>query len=231
VQQFLSLRFLRSSKGEFTPHLIALCMFFTGASGLCAEYLLATVSAYIEDSSIVATTRVMGTMLCCMGLGAGLERYWGWKISLFEKLVLVECSLCLLCALAPTLLYQVSLIAENFFGAIQYTFIAAIALLIGLEIPLVINLLRSLNPEKADNLGYTLGMDYVGCGIGTVAFVILIGHYSLERIALLIASLNFSVVILVTTAFWLRLCPRGKALCAIVVTITTIGLLLKAFTL
>ncbi|MBF0369051.1 MAG: polyamine aminopropyltransferase [Magnetococcales bacterium] len=186
---------------RFATILLALSMFFTGASGLVAEFLLATVSTYILGSSIEQFSITFGVMLGFMGVGGWVQKFFS-DSRLIEKFILLEILLAWLTGFAPLAIYTAFGLLEDHFLLVQYFFIMGIGFLIGFEIPFVIRINEKYARTLKSNLAVVTAADYLGAFVFTFVWVYwFLGRFPLTEIGFLVAGINFFVAIITALYF------------------------------
>jgi len=183
--------------------LLALSMFFTGASGFIFECVLSTVATYILGNSIEQFSVTISLMLLMMGVAG----YWQKRLSdrhLVEKFLAVEVLLAMLGGFAPTAAYAAYATMENHFSLVQYFFVLAIGFLIGLEIPLVLRINRYYVPTLKSNIATVFSMDYIGSFIGALVWVyFFLKYFPLTETSFFVAGVNFFVAV-ITYLYFMR---------------------------
>lgn len=173
--------------------LLALTMFFTGASGLVNEYVLSTVSTYILGNSIEQFSITIALMLGFMGLGGWLQKFIPDEV-VVDRFITIEVLLALLGGFAPLAIYFGFAYMEDHFALIQYFFIISIGLMIGFEIPLIIRINEHYSKTLKSNLSLILGADYVGSLVGAFVWVyIFLPNFALPQISFMISGLNLFI--------------------------------------
>ena len=169
--------------------IIALSVFVLGGCGLAYEYTLSKISSDLLGNSARQWAIIIGVMMFFMGIGADLQKYLTKK--LFDKFIIFEVILGILGGFAPICILYAYGALHSYFVLIQYLFISAIGLLIGLEIPLLIRINESYVQGLKYNIGGILKMDYIGALFGALLWVfILIKHFSITETAMVLGILN-----------------------------------------
>ena len=153
-------------------------VFIAAICGLVYELIAGTLSSYLLGDTVTQFSLVIGLFLTAMGAGSFLSRYI--QTALFDWFVFVEISVGLIggmaalvgfAAFAYTELYQPALLA----------IVALVGILVGLEIPIVIRLLRDLTALRV-TLANVLSADYLGALVASVLFPFaLLPHLGLVR--------------------------------------------------
>ena len=188
---------------------------FMGVVAFCAiiyELLIADVLSYLLGDSVLYFSVTIGLFLSSMGIGS----YFSYKIAnqsseLLGKLVLIEFLLGALGGFSTTIIYYVAsfsiVISRTAYGSflgstiplhiISFIIIAAIGILVGLEIPLLTRFV-SKSSEMRYSLANVLAADYLGSFIGSIAFpILLLPNLGVIKASFLAGILNVATVFLI----------------------------------
>ncbi len=208
------LQILRQRLSGNESRVLYLAMLTMGASGLAFEYTLSKISGDILGNSVQQWAVIIGVMMFFMGIGSDVQKYVAEK-NLFDAFVFLETVLALAGALGPIVFIYIYGLFPFHFVLVQYFFIIAIGLIIGMEVPLVSRLNARFLPELRLNLAAVLKMDYIGALLGALAWIfLLVPNYELSRVAFLIAFFNWGVA-LISLYFFRRQVVRGRLLAAV----------------
>jgi spermidine synthase len=139
-------------------------------AGLVYELVMAAVASYVLGDSVKQFSIVIGVYLSALGLGAYLSRFVGHRLAL--TFVDVELAAALLGGLsAPGLFLAFSY--TNAFRLVLYSTVLAVGVLVGLELPLLIRILRQRLAFE-ELIAKALTYDYAGALIGSLAFSLLL---------------------------------------------------------
>jgi spermidine synthase len=156
------------------------------AAGLVYELIMGAVASYVLGDSVTQFSTVIGVYLFALGLGAYLSRYVTSRLS--ATFVDVELATALVGGLsAPGLLAAFGFTTA--FHAILYMTVLVVGALVGLELPLLIRILRT-EYEFDELIARALGVDYAGALVGSLAFSLLL----LPRLGLVHTSLVCGLV-------------------------------------
>ncbi len=209
---------------RFATVLLACSMFFTGASGLVSEFLLATVSTYILGSSIEQFSITFGVMMGLMGIGGWVQKFFT-DDRLIEKFIIIEILLAWLAGFSPIVMYTAFGLMEDHFTLVQYFFIMGIGFLIGFEIPFVIRINEKYAKTLKANLAVVTAADYLGAFVFTFVWVyFLLGRFPLTEIGFLVSGINFFVAIITFIYFVKQKLVSMKWTVFIVMTMTAVSL-------
>lgn len=182
--------------------LLGLSMFSTGAAGLVAEYVLATVSTYILGNSVEQFSIVIGLMLFMMGVAAWVQKHFSDR-GLITKFMLIEAALAVLVSIAPIAIYWAHGTMTAHYNLVHYFFVMTIGFLIGFEIPLIMRINKTYEEELKVNVSTVLSLDYLGGLVGALVWAwVLLRFFPLTEIAPIVAGFNF-VVAAITVGYFM----------------------------
>ncbi|MBP9112383.1 MAG: polyamine aminopropyltransferase [Polyangiaceae bacterium] len=166
-------------------------LFFTvlviATSGIVYELVAGAVASYVLGDSITQFSLVIGVYLSALGVGAYLSKFI--DKSLMRVFVEVELATALVGGLSAPLLF-LSFAYTRAFGVILYGIVLTVGTLVGLELPLLIRILRS-QVEFKDLLARALSFDYIGSLVGSLLFsLLMVPKLGLVRTSLLFGILN-----------------------------------------
>ncbi len=179
-----------------SPLVIALLLsvFVVATCGLVYELLASTIASYLLGDSVTQFSTVIGTYLFAMGIGSWLSRYvTSGELALFIRVELLialigGCCAALLFALFP---YVAS------FRVLLYSIVFLIGAFVGLEIPLLMRILRG-RYSFGDTVSNVLTFDYVGALAASLLFpLVLVPQIGLVRTGFLFGLMNVGVAIAV----------------------------------
>ena len=177
-----------------TP-LLFLNVVIIATCGLIYELLAATVSSYVLGDSVTQFSLIIGIYLSAMGLGSYLSRFIDKNVA--EKFIDIELAVAVLGGFSAPLLF-LTFAYVSYFGIILYTMVFAIGTLVGLEIPLLMRILKDELDFK-ELVSRVLALDYVGALVAALLFpIFLVPKLGLNRTSLLFGMLNAAVGIWAT---------------------------------
>jgi len=195
------------------------------AAGLCSivyELLIGTASSYFLGDSIRQFSLTIGLFMASMGVGSLLSRYLGDR--LLEVFVAVELALAVLGGLAIPALYASYALTELYQPS-MFVLIGLIGTLTGLEIPVLVLLVRKWYPLRT-NLSNVLSLDYFGALAATLLFpFVLLPTLGTFRASLATGMLNLAVALLVVAVFPGRLSQSRRRIANLVGWLAGAGLL------
>jgi spermidine synthase len=164
----------------FATFIIAIC-------GLIYELLAGAISSYLLGDSVFQFSLVIGLFLASMGVGSFLSRYVGKALA--ETFIVVQCVIALSGGFSAYLLFFAFSHLENY-QPFLYLVCFVVGTLVGLEIPIVIRLLKTYRILRL-NVSNVLTADYIGALAASLAFpLVLVPQLGLFRTALLFGLLN-----------------------------------------
>ena len=160
--------------------IIAIC-------GLVYELLAATIASYLLGDSVFQFSTVIGVYLFAMGIGSWLSRFVGDGVA--RVFIEVELAVALLGGLASAILFLSNAYTEMF-PVVLYGVVFFIGMLVGLEIPLLMQILKN-TLEFKDLVSRVLAFDYIGALIASLAFPMLfMPRVGVMRTPMVIGILN-----------------------------------------
>ena len=167
-------------------------VFAISTCGLVYELTAAALASYLLGDSITQFSIIIGVYLSAMGLGSYLSRHIVKNvIPLFIEVELLiglvgGCSAALLFGLFEVTVY---------FKPVLYSLIAVTGVLVGLEIPLIMRVLRN-KFEFKDLVSKVFTFDYIGALFASLLFqIILVPHLGLIRSSFMFGIVNVLVAL------------------------------------
>lgn len=206
-----------------TP-LLFLNVIVIATCGLIYELIAGTLSSYVLGDSVTQFSLIIGIYLSAMGVGSWLSRYIEKNIA--ERFIEIELAVAVLGGFSAPLLF-LTFAYVSYFTIILYSTVFLIGVLVGLEIPLLMRILKDELDFK-ELVSRVLALDYVGALVASLLFpIFLVPRLGLNRTSLFFGMLNAGVAIWATWLLEPLLKRRVKLLRAKGVVI--IVLLLIAF--
>lgn len=163
--------------------------------GLIYELLAGTLSSYVLGDSVTQFSLIIGIYLFAMGVGSWASRFIDKNVA--EKFVDIELAVAVLGGFSAPLLF-LTFAYISYFSIILYTMVFLIGMLVGLEIPLLMRILKDELDFK-DLVSKVLALDYVGALVASLLFpLFLVPKLGLNRTSLLFGMLNAAVGIWAT---------------------------------
>jgi spermidine synthase len=179
-------------------HALLASVFVISTCGLVYELVAATLASYLLGDSVTQFSTVIGTYLFSMGIGAYLSRYVGRGLIL--RFVQVEVAVGIVGGWSSGLLFY-AFAHGTAFRLVLYCVVVIIGTLVGLEIPLLLRILKE-ELEFSDLVSQVLTFDYLGALVASLAFPIwLVPKLGLVRAALAFGTANVMVAMWSTRIF------------------------------
>jgi spermidine synthase len=165
-------------------------VFLIAVCGLIYELLFGTLSTYLLGSSVTQFSLVIGLYLTAMGIGSFLSRFIIRE--LLRAFLLVEILVGLIGGASGLLLFFAYAVLQSYLPWLIGVSLV-VGTLVGLEIPLLVRILRSRASLRAA-LGNVLALDYVGALAASLLFpLLLVPYLGLVRTGFLFGLLNVGV--------------------------------------
>jgi spermidine synthase len=192
-------------------------VFVVASCGLAYELIAGALASYLLGDSVMQFSTVIGAYLFAMGIGSWLSKHVGGN--LLVRFIQIELLVGLLGGLSAGLLFLLFTLHAGPFRFTLYGLVLLIGILVGLEIPLIMRILKREVAFK-DLVAQVLTFDYIGALAVSLLFPLLLApHLGLVRSALLFGLLNALVA---AWALWLFRAQLGtlpalRAQCAAVI--------------
>ena len=177
-------------------------VFVIAACGLVYELAAGALASYLLGDSVLQFSTVIGTYLFAMGVGSYLSRFF--EHQLVAHFLRIELLVGLSGGLMPAALFALHALAPPSFRFALYGGVLLVGVLVGLEIPLVMRILKrkfSARYALRDLVSQVLTFDYLGALAVALAFpLLLVPHLGLIRTGVLFGLLNAFVAV---WALWL----------------------------
>jgi spermidine synthase len=180
-----------------SPALLA-SVFVISTSGLVYQLISGTLASYVLGDSVTQFSFVIGLYLFAMGVGSYLSKLL--EHDLLVRFVQIELGLAIAGGLSAPILFKVYTEAGAFHVAL-YALVVIIGTLVGLEIPLLLRLLKfSLDPKEL--VARVLSVDYVGALVASVLFPsVLLPRLGIHMTSIVFGLLNVAVAVAGTFLF------------------------------
>jgi len=173
-------------------------VFVVAACGLLYELAAGALASYVLGDSVLQFSTIIGTYLFAMGLGSWLSRYFERQLP--AHFLRIELLVALIGGALPATLFLANAYAPGAFRFLLYGMVLMVGTLVGLEIPLVMRILKR-NTELKDLVSQVLTFDYLGALAVSLAFpLLLVPQLGLVRTGLLFGFMNAFVAL---WALWL----------------------------
>src|SRR6476469_6011817 len=158
--------------------LLLVSVFAIATCGLIYELIAGTLASYLLGDSVTQFSTIIGAYLFAMGIGSFLSRFiLRNEISMFIR---VEMLVGLVGGCSAALLF-VLFAQVNSFRVLLYAIVTIIGILVGLEIPLLLRILKD-RLEFRDLVSQVFTFDYIGALLASLLFpLVLVPHLGLMR--------------------------------------------------
>jgi spermidine synthase len=191
---------VQSNKRPPAPIELALLasVFVVAACGLLYELAAGAIASYVLGDSILQFSTIIGTYLFAMGVGSWLSRYIERQLP--AQFLRIELLIAVIGGALPAILFLANAYAPQSFRFLLYGLVMLVGTLVGLEIPIVMRILKR-NTQLKDLVSQVLTFDYLGALAVSLAFpLLLVPQLGLVRTGLLFGLLNAAVAL---WAVWL----------------------------
>jgi len=203
-------------------------VFIVAACGLLYELAAGTLASYLLGDSILQFSTVIGSYLFAMGIGSYLSRHF--ERQLVAHFLRIELLVGLIGGLMPALLFALHAVAPSSFRLALYALVLIVGVLVGLEIPLVMRILKRHFSERyalKDLIAQVLTFDYLGALAVSIAFpLLLVPQLGLVRTGAFFGLLNAAVAV---WALWLFRGELRRALAHAIACAAVVASLVVAF--
>lgn len=200
--------------------LLFLSVLLIAACGLIYELVAGTLASYLLGDSVLQFSTVIGSYLFAMGIGSAISRYL--NRGLVYRFVWIELLLALVGGFSSALLMLAFAFTQGF-SLILYALVIVIGVLVGLEIPLLLRIVRQRYRFR-DVIAHVLTFDYLGALGASLLFpILLVPRLGLVRSAMLFGLVNAGVALWTTFLFAAQLVPKTGLRAACVVVLCVLG--------
>ena len=178
--------------------LLFLSVALIAACGLIYELVAGTLASYLLGDSVFQFSTVIGSYLFAMGVGSYLSRFIAR--GLVAQFVTIELMVGLVGGFSSAAMFLAFAYTQGF-RLILYAVVLAVGVLVGLEIPLLMRILRN-RLELRELVAHVLTFDYLGALAASLLFpVLLVPKLGMVRSALLFGIINAGVALWSTYLF------------------------------
>jgi len=170
--------------------LLFLNVIIIATCGLIYELLAGTLASYVLGDSVTQFSLIIGIYLSAMGVGSWLSGFLDKELA--KHFVEIELAVAILGGFSAPLLFF-SFANVSYFNLILYGMVFGIGTLVGLEIPLLMRILKDELDFK-QLVARVLALDYAGALVASLLFpIFLVPRLGLTRTSLLFGILNAAV--------------------------------------
>jgi spermidine synthase len=158
--------------------------------GLIYELLAGTLASYVLGDSVTQFSLIIGLYLFAMGIGSWLSRFLDRDLA--RRFIDIELGVAILGGASAPLLF-LSFANLTYFHVVLYGTVLLIGAMVGLEIPLLMRILKD-NLDFKELVARVLAFDYIGALVASMLFpLFLVPRVGLVRTSLLFGILNAAV--------------------------------------
>ncbi|TAN40035.1 MAG: polyamine aminopropyltransferase [Nitrospirae bacterium] len=171
---------------------LLLSVFVISTCGLIYELTAGALASYLLGDSVTQFSIIIGVYLSAMGLGSYLSRYIVRNV--ITVFIQVELLIGLVGGSAAAVLFMLFEVAVHF-RSILYSLIGITGTLVGLEIPLIMRVLKN-RFEFRDLVSKVFTFDYIGALFASLLFpLVLVPYLGLIRASFLFGIINALVAL------------------------------------
>jgi spermidine synthase len=178
--------------------LLLISVFVVATCGLIYELIAGTLASYLLGDSVTQFSTIIGVYLFSMGIGSWVSKYF--EKNIISWFIQLEILVGLVGGTSSTILF---LVFENIasFRIILYSLVGITGILVGLEIPLLMRILKD-RYEFKDLVSKVFTFDYIGALLASIVFpLLLIPYLGLVKTSYMVGILNVGVALIVCISF------------------------------
>jgi spermidine synthase len=174
-------------------------VFVVASCGLAYELVAGALASYLIGDSVTQFSTVIGTYLFAMGIGSWLSGHIGR--GLIARFVQIELLVGVIGGYSAAILFAIFIWLGEPFRLLLYALVLIVGILVGMEIPLVMRILKQ-ELEFKDVVAQVLTFDYLGALLVSILFPLLLApELGMIRTGLLFGLLNVGVALWATWFF------------------------------
>jgi len=203
--------------------LLFITVLLIAACGLIYELVAGTLASYLLGDSVLQFSTIIGCYLFAMGIGSALSRYINRGLA--YRFVWIELLLGVVGGFSSALLFLAFAYSQGF-QLLMYAVVIVIGVLVGLEIPLLMRIIRGRYHFR-DVIAHVLTFDYLGALGASLLFpILLVPHLGLVRSAMLFGIVNVGVALWSTFLFANQLARATslRIVCLVILAGLSVGL-------
>jgi spermidine synthase len=178
--------------------LLLLSVFVVATCGLIYELIAGTLASYLLGDSVTQFSIIIGVYLFSMGIGSYLSKFF--NKNLIGWFVQIEILIGFVGGISSSLLFLLFDQIESF-RFLLYGLVSLTGILVGLEIPLLMRILKD-EYEFKDLVSKVFTFDYIGALLASVIFpLLLVPYLGLVKTSFFFGILNVVVALIVAIRF------------------------------
>ena len=171
---------------------LLIAVFAIATCGIVYELLASTIASYLLGDSVTQFSTIIGVYLFSMGVGSYASRYF--QRELIARFIEVEILVGLIGGLSSPVLF-LAFSETAAFRLVLYGWVTATGVLVGLEIPFLLRILKDQFPLD-DLVSRVLSLDYLGALAASLLFPLwLVPRVGLMRSSFVFGALNVAVAV------------------------------------
>ena len=172
--------------------LLLFSVFVIATCGLVYELVAGALASYLLGDSVKQFSFIIGVYLFSMGVGSYFAKFI--KTNLLNKFIEIEILVGLIGGISSVVLFLL-FNSIGHFEWVLYLFVFVTGSLVGLEIPLLMNILKD-RVEFKDLVSNVFAFDYVGALLASILFpLVLVPNLGIVRTSLFFGLINVSIAI------------------------------------
>lgn len=173
-------------------YLLLFSVFVIATCGLVYELIAGTLASYLLGDSVTQFSTIIGTYMFAMGIGSWLSRYV--NRDLLGTFIKIEILIGLIGGCTAALLFSIFEYVTSFRIPL-YGIVTLIGILVGIEIPLLLRILKDQFDFK-DLVSKVFTFDYIGALVASILFpLMLVPYLGLIRSGFLFGMMNVGVAL------------------------------------
>ncbi|MFL9837080.1 polyamine aminopropyltransferase [Flavobacterium sp. ST-75] len=175
--------------------LLFLAVFTIATCGLVYELVAGTLASYLLGDSVKQFSFIIGVYLFSMGVGSYFSKFI--NRNLLNTFVDIEILVGLIGGLSSVILF-ILFESVYYFQFILYLLVFVTGCLVGLEIPLLMNILKD-RIEFKDLVSNVFTFDYIGALLASILFpLVLVPQLGIMKTSLFFGMINMSIAIILS---------------------------------
>lgn len=185
-----------------SPGFLLISVFLVATCGLIYELIAGALASYLLGDSVLQFSTIIGCYLFAMGVGSYLSQYVGRRYP-SVAFVRLQNSIAFLGGFSAAIMH-LSYSYSGGFRLVLYLLVFLIGMLVGVEIPLLMNILKR-NYGFRELVSHVLALDYLGALLASLLFpLVLIPYLGLIRTAFVCGLINVAVAAVFLSTFQVR---------------------------
>lgn len=176
-------------------YLLLFAVFVIATCGLIYELIAGTLASYLLGDSVKQFSFIIGVYLFSMGVGSYFAKFI--KKNQLNTFIEIEIIVGLIGGLSSVLLF-ILFEKVDYFQVVLYLLVFITGCLVGLEIPLLMNILKG-KVEFSELVSNVFTFDYIGALLASVLFpLVFIPQLGVIKTSLFFGMINISIAIALT---------------------------------